>query len=64
MELLFQGIIWHTARAEDVFNDEQLSSVDNREDYLGNWIGYSQKHFVVAVYDRDEQQNILIPAEL
>ena len=44
--------------SEDVFNDEQLSSVDGREDYLGNWIGYSQKHFVVAVYDRDEQQKI------
>ena len=44
--------------SEDVFNDEQLSSVDGKEDYLGNWIGYSQKHFVVAVYDKDEQQKI------
>ena len=50
--------------SEDVFNDEQLSSVDSREDYLGNWIGYSQKHFVVAVYDKDEQQKIsLYPAD-
>tara|TARA_Y100000748_G_scaffold121712_1_gene102327 strand:- start:491 stop:1999 length:1509 start_codon:yes stop_codon:yes gene_type:complete len=44
--------------SEDVFNDEQLSSVDGREDYMGNWIGYSQKHFVVAVYDDAEQQKI------
>ena len=50
--------------SEDVFNDEQLSSVDSREDYLGHWVGYSQKHFVVAVYDKDEQQKIsLYPAD-
>ena len=28
--------------SEDVFNDEQITSIRNREDYLGNWIGYSQ----------------------
>ena len=50
--------------SEDVFNDEQLSSVDSREDYLGHWIGYSQKHFVVAVYNKEEQQKIsLYPAD-
>ena len=43
---------------EDVFNDEQLSSVSGREDYLGNWVGYSQKHFVVAVFDKEVQQKI------
>ena len=28
---------------DDVFNDEQLSSVKENEAYQGNWIGYSQK---------------------
>ena len=31
---------------DDVFNDEQLSSVKENEAYQCNWIGYSQKHFV------------------
>ena len=44
--------------SEDVFNDEQITSIRNREDYLGNWIGYSQKHFVVAVFDESSQQKI------
>ena len=30
---------------EDVFNDEQLSSVKSGEDYLGHWVGHSQKRF-------------------
>ena len=34
--------------SDDVFNDEQITSIRNREDYTGNWIGYSQKHFVVC----------------
>ena len=44
--------------SEDVFNDEQLSSVSKREDYLGHWVGYSQKHFVVAVFNDEEQQKL------
>ena len=44
--------------SEDVFNDEQITSIRNREDYLGNWVGYSQKHFVVAVFDESSQQKI------
>ena len=36
---------------EDVFNDEQITSIKGTEEYVGNWIGYSQKHFVVAVFD-------------
>ena len=44
--------------SEDVFNDEQITSIRNREDYLGNWVGYSQKHFVVAVFDENSQQKI------
>ena len=43
---------------DDVFHDEQISSIRNREDYLGSWIGYSQKHFVVAVFDESAQQKI------
>ena len=42
--------------SDDVFNDEQITSIRNREDYTGNWIGYSQKHFVVAVFDKNNQQ--------
>ena len=49
---------------EDVFNDEQITSVRGREDYVGNWIGYSQKHFVVAVFDKEAQHKIsLYPAD-
>ena len=44
--------------SEDVFNDESLRSVDSREDYMGHWVGHSQKHFVVAVYDDVNQQKI------
>ncbi len=44
--------------SEDVFNDESLRSVDSREDYIGHWVGHSQKHFVVAVYDDVNQQKI------
>ena len=44
--------------SDDVFNDEQITSIRNREDYIGNWIGYSQKHFVVAVFDKNNQQKI------
>ena len=44
--------------SDDVFNDEQITSVKSREDYTGNWIGYSQKHFVVAVFDKNNQQKI------
>jgi len=44
--------------SEDVFNDESLRSVDSREDYMGHWVGHSQKHFVVAVYDDINQQKI------
>ena len=43
---------------DDVFHDEQITSIRNREDYLGNWVGYSQKHFVVAVFDKNNQQKI------
>ena len=44
--------------SDDVFNDEQITSIRSREDYTGNWIGYSQKHFVVAVFDKNNQQKI------
>jgi YidC/Oxa1 family membrane protein insertase len=51
--------------SEDVFNDESLGSVDNREDYIGHWVGHSQKHFVVAVYDDVNQQKIsLYPKDI
>ena len=46
--------------SDDVFNDEQIVSVKTREDYTGNWIGYSQKHFVVAVFDKNNQQKIFL----
>ena len=50
---------------EDVFNDESLRSVDSREDYMGHWVGHSQKHFVVAVYDDENQQKIsLYPKDI
>ena len=50
--------------SDDVFNDEQITSIRGREDYLGNWIGYSQKHFVVAVFDEKAQQKIsLYPSD-
>ena len=48
---------------EDVFNDEQLSSVKSREDYLGHWVGHSQKHFVVAVFDSLDNQKISLYPE-
>ena len=48
---------------EDVFNDEQLSSVKSREDYLGHWVGHSQKHFVVAVFDSLDNQKITLYPE-
>ena len=51
--------------SEDVFNDESLRSIDNREDYMGHWVGHSQKHFVVAVYDDVNQQKIsLYPKDI
>ena len=51
--------------SEDVFNDESLRSVDSREDYMGHWVGHSQKHFVVAVYDEANQQKIsLYPKDI
>ena len=51
--------------SEDVFNDESLRSVDSREDYMGHWVGHSQKHFVVAVYDDENQQKIsLYPKDI
>ena len=51
--------------SEDVFNDESLRSVDSREDYIGHWVGHSQKHFVVAVYDDVNQQKIsLYPKDI
>ena len=51
--------------SEDVFNDESLRSVDSREDYMGHWVGHSQKHFVVAVYDDVNQQKIsLYPKDI
>ena len=51
--------------SEDVFNDESLRSVDSREDYMGHWVGHSQKHFVVAVYDDIDQQKIsLYPKDI
>ena len=51
--------------SEDVFNDESLRSVDSREDYMGHWVGHSQKHFVVAVYDDVDQQKIsLYPKDI
>jgi YidC/Oxa1 family membrane protein insertase len=51
--------------SEDVFNDESLRSVDSREDYMGHWVGHSQKHFVVAVYDGVNQQKIsLYPKDI
>ena len=51
--------------SEDVFNDESLKSVDSREDYMGHWVGHSQKHFVVAVYDEANQQKIsLYPKDI
>ena len=45
---------------DDVFNDEQLSSIDSKESYIGHWIGYSQKHFVVSVFDPINTQNIVL----
>ena len=45
---------------DDVFNDEQLSSVKERENYQGNWIGYSQKHFVVAIFDKNSLQQMYL----
>ena len=51
--------------SEDAFNDESLKSVDSREDYMGHWVGHSQKHFVVAVYDEANQQKIsLYPKDI
>ena len=51
--------------SEDVFNDESLRSVDSREDYMGHWVGHSQKHFVVAVYDDVNHQKIsLYPKDI
>ena len=51
--------------SEDVFNDESLRSVDSREDYMGHWVGHSQRHFVVAVYDDVNQQKIsLYPKDI
>ena len=43
---------------EDAFNDESLSSITSRESYLGHWVGHSQKHFVVAVFDDEVEQKI------
>ena len=35
------------------------------EDYMGHWVGHSQKHFVVAVYDDVNQQKIsLYPKDI
>ena len=45
---------------DDVFNDEQLTSIDSKESYVGHWIGYSQKHFVVSVFDPINTQNIVL----
>ena len=48
---------------DDVFNDDQLSSFSEKDVYAyGHWVGYSQKHFVVAVFDKEKEQNIhLVP---
>ena len=50
--------------SEDVFNDEQITSIKTKEKHFGHWIGYSQKHFVVAVFNDEEEQNMsLYPKE-
>jgi len=51
--------------SEDAFKDESITFIKNKKEYLGHWVGHSQKHFVVSVFDKDNLQKIsMYPADV
>jgi len=50
--------------SEDAFKDESITFIKTKKEYLGHWVGHSQKHFVVSVFDKENMQKIsMYPAD-